>query len=85
MYYELGQASMMESFRKTNWRLLVVNYFRKNAPSKMLDRVLNTRLSYSFKDILFNVQKVLAQFVLKDSKLYLCQSLKFRLFLMVLL
>ena len=32
MYYELGQASMMESFRKTNWRLLVVNYFRKNAP-----------------------------------------------------
>ena len=83
MYYELGQASMMESFRKTNWRLLVVNYFRKNAPSKMLDRVLN--LSYSYKDILFNVQKVLAQFVLKDSKLYQCQSLKFRLFLMVLL
>ena len=85
MYYELGQASMMKSFCKTNWRLLVVNYFPKNAQSKMLDRVLNTRLSYSFKDILFNVQKVLAQFVPKDSKLHQRQSLKFWLFLMVVL
>ena len=35
---------MMELFGVNGSRLKVVNYFRKNAPSEMFDRFLNTFL-----------------------------------------
>ena len=37
---------MMELFWKINQRLLVINYFRKNALSQKFDLVLNTFLQY---------------------------------------
>ena len=44
-YLELSQISTMELFRKNSLRLLVVNYFRKKAPSQVFDWVLNTPLT----------------------------------------
>ena len=48
-YLKLSWTSTMELFWENNWRLNVVNYFRKIAPSYMFDRVLNTLLLLSEK------------------------------------
>lgn len=44
-YLEPSRTSSMEMLCKNSEQLKTVDYFRKKAPSQMLDRVLNTPLS----------------------------------------
>ena len=47
-YLEPSRTSSMEMLCKNSEQLKTVDYFRKKAPSQMLDRVLNTPLSRTF-------------------------------------
>ena len=42
---EPSRTSTMELFCKNSERFVAINYFRKNIPSQMFDRVLNTPLA----------------------------------------
>ena len=44
VYLEPSRTSMMEIFCENNYRLNVVNYFRKKVLSWMFDWVLHTRV-----------------------------------------
>ena len=49
-YLELNQTSTMGLFRENSQRVLIVNYFRKKAPSQSFNQALNTPPSYDHGD-----------------------------------
>ena len=48
-FFEPSPTSLMKGFCKNTWRLLAVNYFRKNPPSQMFGWVLKRLLYIAFK------------------------------------
>ena len=79
-YLEPSRRSTMGHFCKNHQRLKVVNNFRKNASSKMFDRVLNTPLSFkkvrSSRPEVLCKKDILRNFANFTGK-RLCQSLFF--------